>query len=142
MSTSLLVVYNGTVQKVDSAASGSTVPIRDSSGGVTHNSVTTGSETASSLNWTVASKTATYSLGTTETTVLCNATGGAFTVTLPAVAGLNGRRYEVVKTDSSGNAITVNCADAATINGSATTTVATQYTGKRFVTDGTNWFAY
>lgn len=85
--------------------------------------------------------TTTYAILATDQCVLCNATGAAFTATLPAVASVpTGTVIVVIKTDSSGNAVTVDGSGAETINGSATDSLATQYTVRRYFTDGVTWF--
>jgi hypothetical protein len=78
--------------------------------------------------------------GQLESVVRCDATGGAFTESLP-VAPIIGRHYVVIKIDASGNAVTVApSAGTGTINGAASQSLATQYANLDFVWDGTNWF--
>jgi len=69
--------------------------------------------------------------------VICDATGGAFTITLPAVAA--GAYVTVKKKDSSANAITVSPASG-TIDGAASQLISTQYTSLDFISDATNWW--
>lgn len=77
-----------------------------------------------------------------ETVVLADASGGAFTVTLPDETGSDGRVVVVKKIDSTANAVTVDAGGAtpATIDGSSTQTLASQYNIMRLVCDGANWF--
>lgn len=70
--------------------------------------------------------------------VLANATGGAFTVTLPTPT--NGAHVMVKKTDASANAVTVAHAGAETIDGAASVALATQWARTELISDGTNWF--
>lgn len=72
---------------------------------------------------------------------LCNATSGAFALTLPAASLLAGREIVIKKTDSSANAVTVTRAGSDTINNAAATTVAltTQDQIVRLVSTGTVW---
>lgn len=69
--------------------------------------------------------------------VICDATGGAFTITLPAVAV--GAFVTVKKKDSSANAITVSPASG-TIDGAVSQLISTQYVSLDFISDATNWF--
>jgi hypothetical protein len=65
--------------------------------------------------------------------ISCNASGGAFNVTLPtATAGV---RVTVKKTDSSANAITL----IGTVDGGANPTLNYQWQSVELVADGTNW---
>ncbi len=74
-----------------------------------------------------------------ETTILCDATSAAFTVTLPAAASYTGKHYYIKKIDSSVNAVTVDGNASETIDGSVTTTINTRYECVKIVSDGTNW---
>jgi hypothetical protein len=69
--------------------------------------------------------------------VPCNATGGAFNVTLPAAAA--GRWVTVKKIDASANAVTV-VPPAGTIDGAANHPITTQWASRDFVSDGTTWY--
>lgn len=60
--------------------------------------------------------TAAYTCAESDDAILANATGGAFTVTMPAAASYPGRRYTVVRTNGGGNAVTV----AAVLGGNIT----------------------
>ena len=110
----------------------------DNSLTVSGNLVVGGKITLSSVQTTVASVSAAYTVPSSGNVVLASASSAAFTVTLPAVAA--GLHVTVVKTDSSANVVTVAPASG-TINGAATyTALSTQYKGAQFVSDGTNWF--
>lgn len=71
-----------------------------------------------------------------------DATGGAFTMTLPAVATvLEGKRYIFKKVDASVNAITLDGNGAETIDGAATnaTALAAQWDKVEIISNGTEW---
>lgn len=73
--------------------------------------------------------------------ILCDATGGAFTLTLTAAATLGSRfRFTAIKTDSSSNAITVDGNAAETINGATTFSISKQYQSATFVCNGSTWY--
>ena len=74
-----------------------------------------------------AAKTTTVTLGSDEEFVQLSSSGGAYTVTLPAVADMVGRTLVLMKTTSDFNIITIDGNASETINGVATTTLATQY---------------
>lgn len=86
-----------------------------------------------------ASQTGNVTLATTDYYVPCNANGGAFTVTLPAVSGNTGLTYVIKKTDSTLNAVTIDGNGAETIEGAASTTLNTQYEAVTIVCDGSTW---
>ncbi|RTZ10704.1 hypothetical protein EKM05_02065 [Flavobacterium sp. GSP27] len=54
----------------------------------------------------VVTKTASYVIVDSDSTVLCNATGGGFTVSLPDAAINSGKTFIISKTDTSDNALT------------------------------------
>jgi hypothetical protein len=90
-------------------------------------------------------KSGAYTATNADTVILCDATGGAFTITLPAVAGVSGggyfKEFVIVKVDASANAITVDGNGAETIDGSATTTVVAQYDSLAIVGNGDAWYS-
>src|SRR5574337_497018 len=73
------------------------------------------------------SVTTTYTVAADVMRVRCDASGGAFTVTLPDCASNWRRRIEFIKTDSSANAVTVSRAGSDTLNGATTKTLSGQY---------------
>jgi hypothetical protein len=84
--------------------------------------------------------TASDSVDASDTVILANATGGAVTVTLPAVATSEGRQLIVKKIDASANAVTIDGAGSETIDGTTTKSTTTQYALYRIVCDGTYWW--
>jgi hypothetical protein len=83
--------------------------------------------------------TAAYSANSGDTTILCNATSGAVTVTLPTSVGLQGKTFQLKKLDSSANACTFATTSSQTIDGSATASVTSQYGLKKVESDNANW---
>lgn len=93
---------------------------------------------------TVVSKTANYTVDEWVDAVKGDATGGAFTVTLPDASARSGRKVTVKKMDSSGNSVSVLAptTDASTqkIDASpAAVSITTQYLSLTFESDGTDW---
>lgn len=89
-----------------------------------------------------ASKTANYTVLTTDRgkTIYCDASGGAFTITLPAAAtATDGFEVAVIKTDSSTNAVTIDGDGAETINGTTTYALGGQYSAASLRCNGSNW---
>lgn len=71
----------------------------------------------------------------------CDATSGAFTITLPAASASNGQTFWFKKIDSSANAITITRAGSDTIDGATTYVLSTQYQWVQLINDGTSkWF--
>jgi hypothetical protein len=79
-------------------------------------------------------------LTTSQTVVLCDASSGAITVTLPAASGNDGRHYHVKKIDSSGNAVTIDGNGSETIDGETTQVITMQYNSINIVCDGSAWY--
>lgn len=93
----------------------------------------------------VISKAANYTVLTTDKGkwIEVDASSGAVTITLPAVAdATNGFFVYVQKVDSSANAVTVDGNGAETINGSPTFELPNQYDTGLFTTDGTSFKAF
>ncbi len=86
----------------------------------------------------VTAVTTTYTAAATDDVILGDASGGAFTVTLPTAVGIPGKRYTVKRTSASNN-VTVDGDDSETIDGAATKALATQYAFLTIVSDGANW---
>ena len=79
--------------------------------------------------------------GVVQTAYLCDSSGGAFTVTMPAVHAAGDT---ILVKDSGGasqtNAITLATADADTIDGAASDSLQSNYGAVELISDGTNWF--
>ena len=91
---------------------------------------------ASTVNLTTV--TTTYTVEALIYYVRCNATGGAFTVTLPPAINLQGRKILIKKIDASGNAITVAADGSDTIEGSGTLPLAAQWNSLHLISNGVN----
>lgn len=92
-----------------------------------------------SSNLNVASKTGNYTATDTDDVILCDASGGGFTISLPTAAGRSGKVFYVKKTDTSSNLVTIDPNGAQTLDGLTTRTIAIQYSVVVAVSDGTNW---
>lgn len=87
----------------------------------------------------VVSRTTTDTISIMEGIILCDATGGAYTETLPSATDLNGKVITVIKIDSSANAVTLDGAGSETINGELTWTLGAQYDSIEVISNGINW---
>ena len=83
---------------------------------------------------------ASATLTNAQTTILCNASGGVRTYTLPAASSNAGRVYWIKKTDSSANACIIDGNSSETIDGNLTISVTGQYDAVSIQSDGSNWF--
>lgn len=97
------------------------------------------STTPFSLIVNVRTEVAVYTATASDTVILCDATGGAFTVNLPAAAGVTGLILYIKKIDGTANVVTVDGAGAETIDGALTQVIAVQYDSITLVPDGANW---
>jgi hypothetical protein len=89
----------------------------------------------------VKSQTATpYTVTVDDDTILADATAGAITLNLPAVAGLRGKRLTVTRT-SAANSVILDGSGAETIDGAATKSLDTQYATITIVCDGAAWYS-
>lgn len=87
----------------------------------------------------LVSKTTTYTILASDGVILCNSSGGAFTVTLPTAVGITGKKYYVKKTDTSANAVTLDANGSETIDAVVSTYLRTQNDFIMVISDGTNW---
>ena len=88
------------------------------------------------LTYAIATKTANYTILSTDFTILCDCTSGNITITLPT---LDSWLFNIKKIDSSANTVTIDTQWSELIDGTATKTIGTQYTGYQVQTD---WFNY
>lgn len=96
-------------------------------------------QTPAVIPMVVKSVTTTYAMQPFDRVVLADATGGAFTVTLPSAVGRHGQQALTVKRlNAGGNAVTVGSASG-TIDGAATQPLAAQYASITVVSDGGQW---
>jgi hypothetical protein len=72
--------------------------------------------------------------------VLCDATAGVVTLTLPAAAASQGRKLVAKKTDASANAVTVDGNGAETVDGAASVSITARYDSVSVISDGTTWW--
>lgn len=89
----------------------------------------------------VKSVTASQNIGFDANTYLVDATGGAVTLTLPALANAV-RAIAVKKIDASGNAVTVDGYGSETIEGTATKSTTTQWASWVFVPGASEWYLF
>lgn len=93
-----------------------------------------------SANLAVTSKTTTYTADpATDDVILCSASGGAFSVNLPAAASNSGKRFWIKKTDSTSNAVTLDGNASETIDGATTYAMIIQNECIQVVCDGSGW---
>lgn len=83
--------------------------------------------------------TETGTAGITDIYTLADATGGAFTLTLPTAVGITGVVYTVKKIDATANAVTVDTTGGQTIDGGADAEITGPETALGFLSDGANW---
>lgn len=71
---------------------------------------------------------------------LVDATSGAITRTVPAVAGNKFKTLSFIKVDSGANAVTIEGSGSETINGALNQALTTQYEGVTITCDGAAWY--
>jgi hypothetical protein len=90
-------------------------------------------------NNSVVTKITTYTITTADRTILANASGGAFVITLPTAVGNTGLVFTVKKIDATANVVTLDGAGAETIDGAANYALTVQYESVDVVSDGVGW---
>jgi len=74
------------------------------------------------------------------TVIYADATSNAITITLPAVASVVDRVYNIKKIDSSVNTVTIDGNSSETIDGSTTVVISSQYDSVTIHSNGNEWF--
>jgi hypothetical protein len=87
----------------------------------------------------LSSKTGAYTATATDSTLLGDTTGGAFSITLPSAASITGRVYTIKRTSAGSNNLTVATTSSQTIDGSTTYVLGSQYKYVTVQSDGSNW---
>ncbi len=103
------------------------------------NNLLTGTLNVAAFREAIVTKTANYTAAMGDSVILCNATGGAVTITLPTAVGIQGRAFQVKKTDASSNSCSLATTSGQLIDGVTSVPLATQYSLKRVESDGANW---
>ena len=84
--------------------------------------------------------TADYDALTTDCLILCDATSGNITVTLPAQTDLGfNKKYIIRQIDSSANTVTIATADSAAINTAITVPLTSQWATITLISNLTDW---
>ena len=109
------------------------------SGSTTPNStLTVGGSIASGI----ITRTASYTLGSSDYTVLCNNTSGSISITLPIASGATGRIYVIKKISAlTTNPVVIqhNGSGSDLIDGASSVSITSQYSAYTLQSDGTNW---
>jgi len=86
-----------------------------------------------------AAKTAAYTLTAADSIVAADATGAAFTLTLPTAVGIAGREHVIKRINAGANSVTVGTTSAQTIDGAATYVLAAQWSAVCVFSTGSGW---
>lgn len=124
-----LTVLNGVVSSVMSLTSSGNVGIGTPSAphSVLH--------VDGALATAISTKTANYTLTSTDSIILADAAVASINVTLPSASGIAGRQYTIKRVDGSANTATV----VGTVDGVANYALSAQWKYVTVVSDGTNW---
>jgi hypothetical protein len=88
-----------------------------------------------------ATKTATtYTISSSDTVIIADATSNNVTITLPVASGLTGYRFYVKRKDATANTVSIVRSGSDTIDGATSQTLDAQYTSATVVSDGSNWY--
>jgi hypothetical protein len=145
LSTTLAIGSGGTGQTTANAALNALLPSQGSANGKFLTSNGTDSSWATvtaAASTTVKSKTTTYTILSSDGVILCSASGGAFTVTLPTAVGQTSM-IKIQKTDTTFNAVTVGTTSSENITdlGSSATTTTLNTIGEEITlaSDNAGW---
>lgn len=96
---------------------------------------------SSAANLAVSTKTGAYTLTTSDDHIICDVSGGGFTLDLPTASGNNGKVFYITKpdTDTTDNECIVDGNSTETIEGETTKTLKRTGGYLTIVSDGTGW---
>lgn len=90
------------------------------------------------VSFPFVTKTGAYTITDSDYYIAADASGGAFTLTLPTAVGRAGKTY-VIKRINTGPDVTLATTSSQTIDGSATKLLGTQWVSRTVFSDGSNW---
>lgn len=130
-----------------SQASGTKILSNDGSGNLSWATDATGagggeflvSPSTGMLGYLVSTVSGNYTVSSTSTVILADATGASLTVTLPTAIGLTGKIRTIKRLNAGANTVTVATTSSQTIDGATTQVLAIQYTSVDVISDGANW---
>ena len=108
--------------------------------GIGTNAPTSTLQVAGSQALAITTKTATYTATASDYTIICNNTGGAISINLPAAAGCSGRVYVIKKISGAVLNVTIDPNALETIDGATTRVLTTQYESVMIQSNGTSWY--
>lgn len=88
----------------------------------------------------IETKTSNYTITIDDSTILADATSGAFAVTLPSAVSSSGYVFTIKKKDITSNVVTVQRAGSDLIDGASTYLLQTQYESIKVQSDGSGWW--
>lgn len=88
---------------------------------------------------TIVSPTTTYAATADVETINASTSGGAWTLSLPAAAGVKGKKYHINQTADTANALTIDPNSTETVCGQSTIVVRGLRDSITIQSDGTNW---
>ena len=95
---------------------------------------------AGSIAMPITTKTADYTAGASDYTILVSCSSANITITLPAVASYVGRIYNIKKIDATGYTVIIDGNSSETIDGALTQTISTQYETITIQNNGSAWY--
>lgn len=95
--------------------------------------------TSISFGLTNQTKTASYTLTTSDMVIFADATSAAVTITLPTAVGINGRCYYVKRISTGKNMVKISPAGSETIDGGTAYWLGAQYHSICLMSNNSNW---
>lgn len=129
-------------QKIVSASNGDIVIEPNGTGNVGVGTASPASllDVAGPIATAITTKTANYAATDADSVLICDASSGALTVTLPSASGISGRQYTIKRINAGTNVVTIAAASGEAIDGAATQALLLQYDRMTVVCDGSNWW--
>ncbi len=103
------------------------------------NGLVAGTLAVGGLREAITSKSANYTAAPGDSVILCNAATGPVTITLPTALGIQGRSFQIKKTDASTHVCSIATTASQTIDGATAVSLTAQYASRKVASDNANW---
>jgi len=108
--------------------------------GIGNNNPTSTLSVTGSTAYSITTKTANYTATANDYSIVCNNTGSAITISLPAASGATGRVYVIKKISGALLNVTIDPNSSETIDGSSTKVLTLQNESVMIQCDGSSWY--
>jgi hypothetical protein len=135
-----IILYSSDKVRIQNVVGTDAMTIKSGNVGIGTTNPTSTIHGAGSFALPITTKTADYTAGSSDYTILVSCSSANITITLPAVASYVGRIYNIKKIDATGYTVIIDGNSSETIDGALTQTISTQYETLTIQNNGSSWY--